>query len=944
MRLFSSLVVVFVSLVAQLAGAQIRPAMRFRHYPSHDMIQLKVQGRMDPGLLRTPDGKNGLKGHYFANADLEGDPLLVRTDRRVDFNWDGSPGNGIPADDFSVRWAGRLGPVPQDGVYQIVPLYDDGVQVWLDGERVFSDWGAYGGRFAPKAVELEAGKDYELRIEFVDRTGPAHIRFEWFLEGGDVPGGEGGSLTLRRKDGQSVLERRLEGAIPGSTHEVQTDGLAGGLYNLVLRTDWSNGAAEEQLRRQLFPWEGNRLGITDRVYPPFKPVKVEGDAVHVVMRRYRQDGLGLWQSVKAKTNDGGFSELLAGPMSLVLDGSKRLEGKGKLQQTGPQRAVYRGEASHPAVSVRTVCTTEYDGCMKVELELRPGTDGQELHSLVLEIPLKDAMVPLWHVVRTQPIRHNPAGKTPAGKGRVWDSGDFSFKGRGMAGTPLWPGNFKPYIWLGAEERGLAWFADNEKGWVMDWENEPPCLVLEREGEILTLRVQLVQKTIKIQAPRRIVFGLMASPAKPMPEGWRAIGRPERPRIQFSMGHVFGLSTTYSSKYPLNRDMSVFNFAQAARLGCPVDKAGFLRWWSDRHLTDEMGEQAVKRFRGLLPHGLGRSRSAGKNKLTVYFEEFHYTSMYHEEVPTFYSEWTGDWMRHDWPGPHQGKPDWFRSLPTGALVPSYQDFACWYGAEWLRRGIGLYFDNSMPKRVYNTVGTSAYRRPGGRIQPSAGMWAHREYLRRIWVLHQQLKNPVTPQTMMLHMTNSHVLPYMVWNQCNLDLEWKYRPDVFQKKFSPDLLRAESLGLQTGNIPLALASIRGKSSREQKKRAARTRWAGLLVHEIKAGISSRKYPEPLTDFGYGKMDCEVYNYWDPNAPLKISDPQCKWLLLKHQSELMLLLCTWNPRDSQVNITFDRGLLGLDPESAMNVENDVITRISGAVMQVRLPGYGVRILRLE
>jgi hypothetical protein len=944
MRHITCLVIVLVSLTAHPGGAQIRPAMKFRYYPSHGSIQLKVQGEMNPGLLRTPEGKNGLTGHYFANPDLEGDPVFVRTAPRVDFDWDGSPGNGLPADEFSIRWTGRLGPVPQDGVYEIAPLHDDGVRVWVGGERVFSDWGAYGARFEPKTVRLEAGKLYELRIDFVDRTGPAHIRFKWLMEEGEVPGGDGGMLALKRQDGQSVLERRLEGTIPGSMHEVQTDDLAGGLYSLVLRTDWSEGAAERQLRRKLFPWEGNRLGITDKVYPPFKPVKVEGDAVHVVMRRYRQRGLGLWESVKARTNDGEFGELLAGPISLVLNGGQRLEGKGDLQETGPQRAVYRGAASHPAVTVRTVCTTEYDGCMKVELELRPGTEGEELDSLALEIPLRDEMTPLWHVVRTQPIRHNPAGKTPAGKGRVWDSRDFDFKSRGMAGTPLWPGNFKPYIWLGGEERGLAWFANNEKGWVMDWENEPACLVIEREANVVTLRVQLVQKPITIEAPRRIVFGLMASPAKPMPAGWRGIGRPENPRIQFSMGHVFGLSTTYSSKYPLNKDMAVFNFAQAARLGCPVDKAGFLRWWSRRHLTYEMGEKALKRFRGLMPHGLGRSRSSGKNQFTVYFEEFHYTSIYHEEVPTFYSEWTGDWMRRDWPGPHQGKPDWFRSVPTGALVLSYQDFACWFGAEWLRRGIGLYFDNSMPKRVYNTIGTSAYRRPDGRIQPSAGIWAHREYLRRIWVLHQQLRNPVTPQTMMLHMTNSHVLPYMVWNHCNLDLEWKYGPGLFQKKFSPDLLRAQSLGLQTGNVPLALASIRGKSSKELKKRAGRTRWAGLLVHEIKGGISSRKYPEPLVDFGYGQEDCEVHNYWDSNAPMKVSDPQCKWLLLRHGGELFVLFCTWNPEDSRVEIELDFGTPGVVVERARNVEAGDIMKVEGGRFSFLMPAYGVRMFRLQ
>jgi hypothetical protein len=68
--------------------------------------------------------------------------------------------------------------------------------------------------------------------------------------------------------------------------------------------------------------------------------------------------------------------------------------------------------------------------------------------------------------------------------------------------------------------------------------------------------------------------------------------------------------------------------------------------------------------------------------------------------------------------------------------------------------------------------------------------------------------------------------------------------------------------------------------------------LLVHEVNPGIGSSRYPEPLSDFGYGQPDCRVHNYWDEDPPLQLSDPQCRWLLLKRKGRLMVLLCTWNP----------------------------------------------------
>ncbi len=46
---------------------------------------------------------------------LEAASALTRIDRRIQFNWaNGSPGKGVPADKFSVRWTGAVR-LPRDG-------------------------------------------------------------------------------------------------------------------------------------------------------------------------------------------------------------------------------------------------------------------------------------------------------------------------------------------------------------------------------------------------------------------------------------------------------------------------------------------------------------------------------------------------------------------------------------------------------------------------------------------------------------------------------------------------------------------------------------------------------------------------------------------------------------------------------------------------------------
>ena len=754
--------------------------------------------------------------------------------------------------------------------------------------------------------------------------------------------------------GETVLEKTLEWAEDEAVGlgEYELPDLGDGTYSVAISLEGVEEALTRTFERKRFVWEDNRLGITNEIYPPFEPIGADGREVSVALRRYRMGGLGLWDSVRARGNDAGseFQELLAGPVAVkvspdsaeVTAEGETIGGQGRFTSVKDHAVVYEGAGMHPGVRIENRTITEFDGCMRVKMDLLPGEEKQEIGSLWVEVPLEDVHMPLYHVSTTA-LRVNPAGDAPEGQGLVWDTRDFP--------DGAWPTGFRPYVWLGGAERGLCWFADNDKNWVIDVDRKEgtykPAFSLHRNDGVLTLRIHLVQKPVTIQEKRHIVFGLMATPAKPMPEDWRAIGRPDHRGIRFNMGHVYGMYETYSSKYPLDKDFSSLNLHQAGRLGHPIDMNGFLSWWRNEHLTDAIPEKPRERISHLIRIGANRARRANRTQedlFTCYFEEFHSTTVKGgEEAPTFYTEWSGRSLNEKLFG--DSRP-WRIHMNTAGIVDSYRDFACWYGAEWLRRGFGLYFDNSNPRQSGDVHTTSAYSLPDGTVVPSAGMWARRAYLRRIWTLHRQLHNDDTPQTMMIHMTNTHIVPYMVWNDCNLDLEWRYGPQPAQAKYAADLLRAQSLGLQSGNIPVAIADIKGEAeSKEQKQRAARTRWAALTVHEIKGGITSERYPEPMAQFGYGLPDCRVYNYWTENPPLEMSDPRCKWLLLKRGGKLMMLLCTWNGRDATVRASLDLESLGLDVSEAINAETgEQVAALRDGSFSFEMNGYGVRIFRLE
>ncbi|HRU92598.1 MAG TPA: glycoside hydrolase family 3 N-terminal domain-containing protein, partial [Candidatus Marinimicrobia bacterium] len=53
--------------------------------------------------------KTGMKGEYFDNMELSGKPVLTRIDSTIDFSFGtNSPAPGLPKDQFSIRWTGKI--------------------------------------------------------------------------------------------------------------------------------------------------------------------------------------------------------------------------------------------------------------------------------------------------------------------------------------------------------------------------------------------------------------------------------------------------------------------------------------------------------------------------------------------------------------------------------------------------------------------------------------------------------------------------------------------------------------------------------------------------------------------------------------------------------------------------------------------------------------------
>ena len=121
---------------------------------------------------------SGWKGEYFSNKDLRGQPVVVRDDPTVAFEWGlTSPGPGIGKDGFSVRWTREVEFTAGNYLFNVV--VDDGARVWLDDWKVLDQWQDGIRRTYTAGFEgLSAGR-HTLRVEYYESVGEAAIRFWW---------------------------------------------------------------------------------------------------------------------------------------------------------------------------------------------------------------------------------------------------------------------------------------------------------------------------------------------------------------------------------------------------------------------------------------------------------------------------------------------------------------------------------------------------------------------------------------------------------------------------------------------------------------------------------------------------------------------------------------------------------------------------------------------
>ncbi|MEP6912566.1 MAG: glycoside hydrolase family 3 C-terminal domain-containing protein, partial [bacterium] len=183
-----------------------------------------------PASFLTEGGQGtlvGFKGEYFNNKELQGEPATVRTDEQINFDWGRyKPTPQVGQDNFSVRWTGKLTP-SESGTYRLGITADDGARLYLNGQPLIDVWAGNPTKTVTKEVTLEAGRAYDVRMEYFQYNREAIAKLVWsyphFVERQIDE-----AVNVAKQADAVVVVLGISAALEGEEMKVNIEGFRGG--------------------------------------------------------------------------------------------------------------------------------------------------------------------------------------------------------------------------------------------------------------------------------------------------------------------------------------------------------------------------------------------------------------------------------------------------------------------------------------------------------------------------------------------------------------------------------------------------------------------------------------------------------------------------------------------------------------------------------------------
>jgi beta-glucosidase len=167
-------------------------------------------------------GLAGFTASYFNNTKFEGEPVIKKIDKKVDFQWgDGQMIDGkIITRDLSVRWTSTFVPEKtQEVTFSL--MGDDRALLYLDGKKVIET----DLKNSYYTFNAEKGKKYEIKIEYIQYNDNSEVKFDM----GKIETLSPQELAVKVKDADVIVfVGGISAQLEGESMPVSVDGFKGG--------------------------------------------------------------------------------------------------------------------------------------------------------------------------------------------------------------------------------------------------------------------------------------------------------------------------------------------------------------------------------------------------------------------------------------------------------------------------------------------------------------------------------------------------------------------------------------------------------------------------------------------------------------------------------------------------------------------------------------------
>lgn len=227
---------------------------------------------------------------------------------------------------------------------------------------------------------------------------------------------------------------------------------------------------------------------------PWTPVETNGNTVETWGKQYDFNDGFLFASLKSQGE-----EVLAGPARLRLNGQP-LDPK---NPTAPEfissdamAASFARMTDLGAIQVSSEITTHFDGYCEVEMTLSPAPESVAVTTLSLDIPLRAEVASLVCDNKISDVDGSKSGAV----GDYWN--------QDLADNP--------FFWVGNDRIGFNWLAPSLETW--RFKEAAKNVEIIREGEIATVRLNLIDHPVALSEPLTIRFGFTLTPTRPLNRG------------------------------------------------------------------------------------------------------------------------------------------------------------------------------------------------------------------------------------------------------------------------------------------------------------------------------------------------------------------------------------------------------------------------------------------